>query len=90
MRNPEVIEQVESGYRMPKMHSCPDSLYELMLQCWHKDDLQRPTFEYLQVSDFTSAKVSFRNSDISDILRGFWKIISLRLNPTTKKPMNCN
>ncbi|XP_077991094.1 tyrosine-protein kinase Yes-like [Glandiceps talaboti] len=47
MMNREVLEQVERGYRMPKPHNCPDSLYEIMLQCWHKDPSQRPTFEFL-------------------------------------------
>ena len=55
MMNREVLERVESGYRMPKppipppQQPCPDSLYELMLQCWHRDEMQRPTFEYIQV-----------------------------------------
>ena len=55
MMNREVLERVESGYRMPKppipppQQPCPDSLYELMLQCWHRDEYQRPTFEYIQV-----------------------------------------
>uniref|UniRef100_H2YKQ4 Tyrosine-protein kinase n=1 Tax=Ciona savignyi TaxID=51511 RepID=H2YKQ4_CIOSA len=54
MMNREVLERVESGYRMPKppiqppQPPCPDSLYELMLQCWHRDDMHRPTFEYIQ------------------------------------------
>ena len=57
MMNREVLERVEAGYRMPKppiqppQPPCPDSLYELMLQCWHRDEMQRPTFEYIQVSD---------------------------------------
>nr|CAB3245984.1 tyrosine-protein kinase Fgr-like [Phallusia mammillata] len=54
MPNREVLERVETGYRMPKPPipppnpPCPDSLYELMLQCWHRDEMQRPTFEYIQ------------------------------------------
>uniref|UniRef100_H2ZGQ7 Tyrosine-protein kinase n=1 Tax=Ciona savignyi TaxID=51511 RepID=H2ZGQ7_CIOSA len=41
MMNREVLEQVERGYRMPKPTllpndpPCPDSLYDLMLQCWN-------------------------------------------------------
>ena len=55
MMNREVLEQVERGYRMPKPATgpsdptCPDSLYELMLHCWNKDPIYRPTFEYIQV-----------------------------------------
>lgn len=49
MMNREVLEQVDRGYRMPRPQNCPDSLYELMLHCWTKEDVERPTFEYLQV-----------------------------------------
>ncbi|CAK8691292.1 unnamed protein product [Clavelina lepadiformis] len=51
MMNAEVIQRVDTGYRMPKPHTvppCPDSLFELMLKCWSKDEMQRPTFEYIQ------------------------------------------
>nr|CAB3245995.1 tyrosine-protein kinase Fgr-like [Phallusia mammillata] len=54
MMNREVLEQVERGYRMPKPSlgpsepPCPDSLYDLMVQCWHKEPTHRPTFEYIQ------------------------------------------
>ena len=57
MTNREVLERLESNYRMPKPNTtpeCPDSLYELMLQCWHRDEYQRPTFEYIQVNAFFS------------------------------------
>ena len=62
MMNREVLERIEAGYRMPKppMQSpqppCPDSLYELMLHCWHRDEFQRPTFEYIQVSTLLLSK----------------------------------
>ncbi|KAL6965894.1 Tyrosine kinase, catalytic domain [Sarracenia purpurea var. burkii] len=26
----------------------PQALYEIMLECWHKDPMKRPTFETLQ------------------------------------------
>uniref|UniRef100_A0A069DVD5 Tyrosine-protein kinase n=2 Tax=Panstrongylus TaxID=65342 RepID=A0A069DVD5_9HEMI len=48
MTNAEVLHQVEHGYRMPCPPSCPESLYEIMLECWHKDPMKRPTFETLQ------------------------------------------
>ena len=53
MINREVLERVEAGYRMPKPLTtppCPDSLYDLMLQCWNSDELQRPTFEFIKVA----------------------------------------
>ncbi|VVD05511.1 unnamed protein product, partial [Leptidea sinapis] len=48
MSNAEVMHQVEHGYRMPCPPNCPAPLYEIMLECWHKDALKRPTFETLQ------------------------------------------
>jgi len=48
MTNAEVLHQVEHGYRMPCPPGCPTALYDIMLECWHKDPMKRPTFETLQ------------------------------------------
>ena len=48
MTNAEVLHQVEHGYRMQSPPNCPRALYDIMLECWHKDALKRPTFETLQ------------------------------------------
>ncbi|KAL7046554.1 hypothetical protein ACKWTF_002640 [Chironomus riparius] len=48
MTNAEVLTQVEHGYRMPMPPNCTPALYEIMLECWHKDPMRRPTFETLQ------------------------------------------
>lgn len=48
MTNAEVLHQVEHGYRMPCPPGCPQALYEIMLECWHRDDVERPTFETLK------------------------------------------
>ncbi|XP_045452470.1 tyrosine-protein kinase Src42A [Melitaea cinxia] len=48
MSNAEVLHQVEHGYRMPCPPNCPAELYNIMLECWNKDALKRPTFETLQ------------------------------------------
>ncbi|XP_015263547.1 PREDICTED: tyrosine-protein kinase Lck [Gekko japonicus] len=57
MSNPEVIQNLERGYRMPPPDNCPDELYKLMLQCWKDSPEQRPTFEYLKavLEDFFTA-----------------------------------
>lgn len=47
MTNAEVLHQVEHGYRMPCPTGCPQALYEIMLECWHKDPMKRPCFETL-------------------------------------------
>ena len=47
MDNRQVLERVESGYRMPKPDACPDPLYDIMLSCWKHEPDDRPTFDYL-------------------------------------------
>ncbi|XP_026685509.1 tyrosine-protein kinase Src42A [Diaphorina citri] len=47
MTNAEVLHQVEHGYRMPCPPGCPPRLYDIMLECWLKDPVKRPTFETL-------------------------------------------
>ncbi|XP_056637924.1 tyrosine-protein kinase Src42A isoform X1 [Diorhabda sublineata] len=48
LTNAEVLHQVEHGYRMPAPPGCPPALYEIMLECWNRDCMRRPTFETLQ------------------------------------------
>lgn len=48
MTNAEVLHQVEHGYRMPCPPGCPQALYDIMLECWAKEEMERPTFETLQ------------------------------------------
>ncbi|KAK2826288.1 hypothetical protein Q5P01_020502 [Channa striata] len=48
MSNPEVIQNLERGYRMPKPENCPDGLYDVMGKCWTENPENRPTFEYLK------------------------------------------
>ena len=44
----DVLEQVDSGYRMPKPDGCPDALFIIMTTTWNHDAEKRPTFEYLK------------------------------------------
>ena len=63
MVNREVLDQVERGYRMPCPPECPESLHDLMCQCWRKDPEDRPTFEYLQAfleDYFTSTEPQYQ------------------------------
>ncbi|CAL8315770.1 unnamed protein product [Boreogadus saida] len=66
MVNREVLEQVERGYRMPCPTGCPESLHEMMRQCWKKDPDERPTFEYIQsfLEDyFTATEPQYQPGD---------------------------
>uniref|UniRef100_A0A3P8UCI4 Tyrosine-protein kinase n=1 Tax=Cynoglossus semilaevis TaxID=244447 RepID=A0A3P8UCI4_CYNSE len=57
MSNPEVIQNLEVGYRMPKPDNCSDGLYNIMCMCWRETPEDRPTFEYLRsvLEDFFTA-----------------------------------
>ncbi|XP_067934392.1 tyrosine-protein kinase Src42A-like [Watersipora subatra] len=63
MTNAQVLHQVELGYRMPLPPGCPPSLYEIMLECWKKEEAERPTFETLQwkLEDFFTMQGSEYN-----------------------------
>lgn len=60
MTNPEVIRSLERSYRMQPPESCPDELYQIMLECWKNKPEDRPTFDYLQsvLEDFYTATES--------------------------------
>ena len=40
----EVLHQIEQGYQMEKPDGCPDEIYALMKETWHRDRTLRPTF----------------------------------------------
>ena len=48
MNNAQVLEALQTGYRMPCPMGCPEQLYEIMRECWKDDAASRPTFEVLQ------------------------------------------
>ncbi|KAB0379295.1 hypothetical protein FD755_007079 [Muntiacus reevesi] len=57
MTNPEVIQNLERGYRMVRPDNCPEELYQLMMLCWKERPEDRPTFDYLRsvLEDFFTA-----------------------------------
>ena len=54
MTNAQVLEALQTGYRMPCPVGCPEQLYEIMKDCWKDDAPSRPTFESLhwRMEDF--------------------------------------
>lgn len=57
MTNAEVQREVLKGNRHKKPVQCPNELYKIMNDCWHKEPEQRPTFETLKytMEDFAVA-----------------------------------
>ncbi|XP_050422840.1 ephrin type-B receptor 1-B isoform X9 [Adelges cooleyi] len=42
--NQDVIKSIEKGYRLPAPMDCPETIYQLMLDCWQKERTHRPVF----------------------------------------------
>ena len=45
----KVIKYLKDGHRLSKPELCPQHIYDLMIECWSENYLQRPTF--LQLKD---------------------------------------
>ena len=54
MKDDEVLEALQQGYRKPRPIGCPDKLYGIMSDCWKEKPQDRLTFETLhwQLEDF--------------------------------------
>ena len=48
MTDAEVIEALQTGYRMPCPDGCPEQLYDIMKECWRDEATSRPTFKAVQ------------------------------------------
>ena len=48
MTDAEVEQQIQQGYCMFQPMGCPDKFYDIMLNCWQMEPVNRPTFETLQ------------------------------------------
>ena len=46
--NAEVLEKIQTGYRMGCPPNCPQKLHDIMMDCWREDPTSRPTFQHLQ------------------------------------------
>jgi spleen tyrosine kinase/tyrosine-protein kinase ZAP-70 len=47
MKGAQIIEMIDQEKRMEKPDLCPDSVYDVMLQCWQRKSEDRPTFQQL-------------------------------------------
>ncbi|TGZ69050.1 hypothetical protein CRM22_003953 [Opisthorchis felineus] len=66
MNNTQTLQQVESGYRMPRPPSCPDPVYQVMLRTWDTIPDKRPTFDSLCTyfeDYFSNAERTYKPTD---------------------------
>ena len=61
-KNQRVLEELHKGYRLEKPITCPGSIYEIMLQTWHADPEQRPSFATLN-SELISLAVNIEGNE---------------------------
>ncbi|XP_050921841.1 protein-tyrosine kinase 2-beta isoform X2 [Lates calcarifer] len=50
LENGQVINQLESGVRLPKPQFCPPTIYSLLTRCWSYEPQSRPSFSQLVCS----------------------------------------
>ena len=64
----EVKEFVQKGYRLSKPDYCPKNIHDLMLDCWQKSHLDRPTFSQLKslMKNFNNNRYSSSQSTSSE------------------------
>ncbi|XP_065662137.1 uncharacterized protein LOC100207579 isoform X3 [Hydra vulgaris] len=81
--NRELLTLLKSGYRMSRPENCSEPMYDIMLQCWNEDPLQRPTFTDLRerFDKIISQGDSYFNFDI-DEKNVYYKAASFNSLPT--------
>lgn len=64
MTNAEVLNRIDKGYRMLQPPNCEPKYYAIMLECWNKDPIKRPTFETLhwRLSDYFSSDEQYKDA----------------------------
>ncbi|CAI8047988.1 Tyrosine-protein kinase SRK2 (Fragment) [Geodia barretti] len=64
MTNSEVLKKLQVGYRMPPPPNTPDRFYQIILDTWKEDPLDRPTFELIKwiLENFFAQDFSYRNA----------------------------
>lgn len=47
MSNMEMVEKLDSGWRLPPPASCPSYIIDLMNACWQQEPQSRPTMKQI-------------------------------------------
>lgn len=59
-----LFEYLQAGHRMEKPATCPDELYNIMIQCWKENRCERPFFHELtsQLENIIQSKIVITNN----------------------------
>ena len=49
MKQKDVLQKINNGYRMPIPTGCPEDIYRVMTECWKENPSARPSFETVQL-----------------------------------------
>lgn len=44
----QVAREIRQGHRLEKPDNCPDTVWDIIIRCWHKKPERRPSFRDLQ------------------------------------------
>lgn len=83
LENGQVINQLESGVRLPKPQLCPPALYSLLTQCWAYEPPSRPSFSQLVYSLSDIHRMEVEQEAL--VQRGRSHSVS-QCNPNTEPP----
>lgn len=68
--NQDVIKGIEKGYRLPPPRNCPETLYQIMIECWRKDRALRPSFAQLVKNLDEHIRCTLQRGE--RVMRDFW------------------
>lgn len=57
MKGAQILSMLDQGLRLSKPLRCPDSVYNVMQQCWNFEGVRRPTFAELVLTMSRISKV---------------------------------
>ena len=87
IRNRDLPDKLESGYRLPPVGMCPLKVYVLMLKCWDEDPSRRPSAEAIEQEIFECARFS-KDERVRQLRHHFWTVFA-RFSARPHPHMRC-
>jgi serine/threonine protein kinase len=74
--NVQVLQEVDRGYRLPCPEGCDQSIYVLMMSCWHPQPALRPSFAKLKGS-FKALILAWQKSAVDSTSNDMQRLAAL-------------